>query len=231
MEPPAQDKVCRCVLHEPPDDEASWDQGDRKLVADVEEYGWHVCLVTEDDATPGWAFTVGLWHTFGHPEVAMFGLRGPDMHHWLNAVGEQARNGQPLVPEEPRPGILAKHPVIARPVHVSWYPDFFGYALWFGHNSVAPILQVIWPDKDGRFPWEEGSGHRSRVDQPQLWIPREDHATGAWTRLFAPDDWPFPDGPATSVISTRRIVMEGRAVTYVVREPNGDCPPEYWLEP
>jgi hypothetical protein len=26
------------------------------------------------DKGPGWAFTIGLWHTCGLPELAMFGL-------------------------------------------------------------------------------------------------------------------------------------------------------------
>ncbi|MFN2506583.1 MAG: DUF4262 domain-containing protein [Acidimicrobiales bacterium] len=30
--------------------------------------------ITQHDDLPGWAFTVGLWHTFRAPEVAMFGL-------------------------------------------------------------------------------------------------------------------------------------------------------------
>lgn len=103
----------------------------------------------------------------------------------------------------------------------SWYVDLFGYALWFAQGPPLPFLQLIWPDRDGRFPWNESSGHRCRVDQPQLWIPHDDHATGPWTRLFAAEDWAFPDGPETSVITTKRIIMDGLPVTYVVHEPTG----------
>lgn len=40
-------------------------------------------------------------------------------------------------------------------------------------------------------------------------------------RLFADDDWAFPVGPETRVITTKRIVMEDRPITYVVHEPDG----------
>lgn len=214
-------EACRCVLHDPSEDNTSWDSGQQKVVADVERYGWHVRKISEDGSTPGWAFTVGLWHTFGHPEVAMFGLRVPDMGLWLDAVGEQVRRRDPMIADEHRLGILENHPVLARRVHASWYPDLFNDLNWFAQQALVPILQVVWPDREGRFPWEESSGQRCRVDQPQLWIPQADHATGPWTRLFAPEDWPFPDGPETLVISTKRVIMEDRAVIYVVHEPGG----------
>ena len=50
------------------------DDNDRKLLQDVAEVGWHVVLIAEEAGTPGWAFSVGLYHTFRHPEVVVFGL-------------------------------------------------------------------------------------------------------------------------------------------------------------
>ncbi len=178
---------CHCVIHEPPEDRGAWDDGDRKLVADVERHGWAVIGIAADDRLPGWAFTAGLWHTFGSPEVAMFGLRVPDMQQWLNDVGEQVRGGQSLRPDELRGGLLPDFPVRFRPVHDSWYRDFFGYALWFTQAPPLPIVQVVWPDRGGRFPWDAGCGERCRFDQPQLWLPKHQHPMDRWTRIGTSD--------------------------------------------
>ena len=37
-------------------------------------------MVSEDDIGPGFAYTIGLAHSFGAPELAMFGLDVHVMH-------------------------------------------------------------------------------------------------------------------------------------------------------
>jgi hypothetical protein len=37
---------------------------DEKVLADVREYGWHVIEIFEQDETPGWAFSIGLYKNF-----------------------------------------------------------------------------------------------------------------------------------------------------------------------
>src|SRR5436305_461168 len=199
------DRECHCVIHEPPTDRSRWDDGDRKLVADVEGHGWGVFGISAGDGLPGWAFTTGLWHTFGSPEVAMFGLLVPDMQVWLNRIGEQIRKGQAVEPDERRAGVLPKFPVTFRPVHDSWYRDFFGYALWFAQRRPLPIVQVVWPDAEGLFPWEPGSGTRSQFDQPKLWLSKDEHPMGRWTRAAEAHPWPIPDGPAKKSLPTNRL--------------------------
>ncbi len=216
------DRECHCVIHEPPGNRGGWDDGDRKLVADVERHGWGVFGINADGSLPGWAFTAGLWHSLGSPEVAMFGLLVPDMQSWLNDLGEQIRGGLHLRENEAREGILPDFPVTFRPVHTSWYRDLFGYALWFAQRPPLPILQVVWPDRHGRFPWHPDCGERCRFDQPQLWLAKDEHPMGRWTRVAESDPWPFPDSPATRAFTTKRIAFEGRDVVYVVHDEDGD---------
>jgi len=37
-----------------------------------------------------------------------------------------------------------------------WYAPFIGYATWFYDGAHFPALQLIWPDKGRRFPWQSG---------------------------------------------------------------------------
>jgi hypothetical protein len=52
----------------------------RKMLRDIQQYGWHVLKVMEDDKGPAFAFTIGLFHCFKHPEVLMIGLDLDFMH-------------------------------------------------------------------------------------------------------------------------------------------------------
>ena len=67
---------------------------DEKLVADVKEYGWHVVKIVEKDETPGWAFSVGLYKNFNHPEIVVFGLNDEVAHFLINAIGGEVRAGK-----------------------------------------------------------------------------------------------------------------------------------------
>jgi len=48
--------------------EKDLDGSDRVVLRQVTEFGWHVVLIPEHEKGPGFAFTDGLFHTYGHPE-------------------------------------------------------------------------------------------------------------------------------------------------------------------
>ncbi len=49
------------------------DDGERKTLADIAEFGWHSVNVLEDDGYPPWTFTIGLYETGNHPELIIVG--------------------------------------------------------------------------------------------------------------------------------------------------------------
>ncbi|MFJ7201726.1 MULTISPECIES: DUF4262 domain-containing protein [unclassified Streptomyces] len=51
-------------------------------------------MVPEDEIGPGFAYTIGLAHTHGGPELAMFGLDVHAMHRMLNTLGEKSAAGE-----------------------------------------------------------------------------------------------------------------------------------------
>ena len=42
------------------------------------------------------------------------------------------------------------------PIAIEHYQQYLGYAIWFYRSLKQPFpaLQLVWPDKQGRFPWE-----------------------------------------------------------------------------
>jgi hypothetical protein len=129
------------------------DDSDRRLLSDIETYGWHVVLIPEEDGTPGWAFSVGLYSTFRKPEIIVFGLPQAVSHHLINTVGEWARSGQTVSETDLYSGLIDKFPCTFRPVASQWYRNFVGAAGWYYRRAEFPLLQCFWPDRDEQFPW------------------------------------------------------------------------------
>ncbi|MCB5166571.1 DUF4262 domain-containing protein [Streptomyces bambusae] len=166
---------CRCVLcHDYGDREAA-DDIDRMMIDHVQRYGWHVVMVPEDEAGPGFAYTVGLAHSYGSAELAVFGLDIHVMHRMLNRLGERVAAG----------AAVEASPMELRNVHPGWYRTFFGCALAFYRRPPLPFLQVAWPDADGRFPWDPAATPAHRDSQPLLWLHPRDHRSGVWTAELA----------------------------------------------
>ncbi len=40
---------------------------------------------------------------------------------------------------------------------VDRYGEFVLSALWFHDGNEFPLYQIVWPDRQGRFPWNEGA--------------------------------------------------------------------------
>jgi hypothetical protein len=173
---------CCCLLCAPSANETDLDERDRTVSGSVREYGWHVMGVGGGDAPADWAYSIGLWHSLRSPEVSIFGLRVETMMRLLNVAGREIRDGHPLEPDQRRGDIINDYDVAVRPVHPSWYLDFFGAGVDFYQAPPLPITQLFWPDKEGRFPWDEGAEPYCRASQPLLWIPKAD-TTGPWTEL------------------------------------------------
>ncbi|MER7719627.1 DUF4262 domain-containing protein [Streptomyces flaveolus] len=172
---------CRCVLCHDYGDRGEADPMDRRTIQQVEEHGWSVVMVPADDEGPGFAYTIGLWHTHAVPELAMFGLDIQTMHLLLNTLGHKAAAGTPLEPDTECHGVIEDRPVILKPADLRWYREFFGGAISFYRRPPFPVLQAVWPDTDGRFPWQPGTPKQYRQSQPQLWLKPDEHPPGVWT--------------------------------------------------
>ncbi len=145
---------------------AATNQSEQKVVSDVQEYGWHVVLVAPDEAGPGFAFTIGLFHSFGHPEVILFGLPDKVAHAVLNLIGASVKSGHRFQAGQRSSDLFEQHESAFVTFPVAAYHDYLGYARWFYSGDEFPALQCVWPDGEGRFPWEPDSKEGCKERQP-----------------------------------------------------------------
>ena len=151
------------VLRTPADDH------DRKLLSDVDEFGWHISGIKADEqkGQPPYAFSVGLYYTLEVPELMVVGLPLQESAPLINLMGALLKSGKRFICETPRTDLLPGRSVLMRPVAPRHYRAELGYAVWFYRDlpRIFPCWQVIWSDTDGRFPWDAGVDPRVRLVQ------------------------------------------------------------------
>ena len=163
-----------------------------------------------------------MWHTFRSPELAMAGLPQGDEHLLINDIGERVRSGLRLRPGDRIEDLLTSGLALrVREIHPSWYRTMFGYATWFARRPPLPLLQVVWPDPAGRFPWDDGFDADFSSAQPRLWVPADNHPLCGWSGLMAPDPWPFDDAEDVSVLTTKRVTDLGATILFVYHDEDG----------
>lgn len=150
---------------------APQDEAEAKLLALIKEHGWAIQLVGSGDGEPEFAYTVGLVRAFDHPEIIIFGQKFQLMKGLLNFCGEEIRRGERFENGKDEDGILGDYTVTFRSVPASQYPTYVGWAAWFNQDWNFPVLQLIYPDLEGRWPWDEGV-HPGFVNQQPVLADR-----------------------------------------------------------
>jgi hypothetical protein len=141
---------------------------ERDVLAHIEEYGCHVTTVAADEHGPGYAFSTGLWHKFQQPEVVVVGLPHDVATQLINLVCDDAEDGVRYAEGDRTDNLLHGYFVTFRAVPRTHYPGWLGIALWAYQSDDFPVLQLVWPDKQGRFPWQEGVREGFLASQPLL---------------------------------------------------------------
>jgi hypothetical protein len=137
-----------------------------EYLASVEDkivrHGWAVQFVGAGEGQPHFHYTVGLtWK--GLPEIITFGLPMEVGQTLLNDVGRMMVERQvPMLTGQPQGGILRGFDVYFVSVldtteHLTVANRLCG--------GVFPVraLQMVWPDPQGRFPWDAGFEYGDKI--------------------------------------------------------------------
>lgn len=194
-------------LPEPEDDH------DRFILGHIATRGWAVLGITEDDndeLPAGYSFSVGIHHTLGQPEILVMGLKPETATAFINDVGDRMRAGQRFAAGDRTDDLAQGLPTAFVEVSPRYYREYVGYALWLNRGPDFPMLQLVWPDKAGRFPREPD--YDARFFAPQRVLGPTDR----W-----PHGWPFPDPPNVATFTTRQVVREGHPIARVYHDEDG----------
>ena len=144
---------------------------DAKVLREIHTDGWQITGVLDREQNKGldFAYSIGLFHTLGHPEIILFGLPIDACMRAVNLIALDIRRGRRFRLLTVYDRILTPpHTCCFREVDRKHYYGHVGYALWFYENDPFPMLQCFWSDEQGRFPWEPNCKSWVRDAQPLL---------------------------------------------------------------
>jgi len=144
------------------------DDGDRAFLSGVRQHGWYSTNVFADEERPGFIYSTGFWYCFKAPEVIIFGLPQEVAHQVLWLLFERLEAGERFNTDQPVPDILTGYNVRFCPAPESAFPEYLGWNRWFYGGDTFEVLQLIFPDMEGRFPWENGVSQDFKAMQPVL---------------------------------------------------------------
>lgn len=173
----------------------------------IEKFGCHIVLIEADNYLPAFAYTIGLHQKYNHPEIICFGLSTETLGSLLNFAKDLVRRGYILESGLSYKEFIKGYNVQFLEVDKAFYPDYLGYADWFyDYETDFSVLQLIWPDKRNKYPWDEDF-------------------TSEWSRLQPlldrNVDFKFQEGRNLGVYTTKQV-LEGEPILYVYHNEDGD---------
>jgi hypothetical protein len=144
---------------------------ERSVLRNVETFGWHRTSASSRDpdaGEPPFSYTVGLHQSYGGPEFIMFGLNSTTAHSILDLCAERLKDGRGLNLSEPNYDLIEGSPCLFVEVPRHLHYDYVYSALSFYAELEFPLYQVVWPDREGYFPWHPAATDDFRASQPVL---------------------------------------------------------------
>jgi hypothetical protein len=195
---------------------------DEWAIDQIEEHGCALISVGSDCKDDfGWTYTLGIHNTCGHPELITVGLPLEVAKFCLNETARRMRAGINVIKERQK-DLIANVDCELRIVAPKWAARLMNFSNWFNGGVNYPVFQIVYPDLQNRFQWENGFDSRfiqpllqpgtpcTPVDQ-QFW-----DSIGNDSERFP--DWKFLDKPHTKVFISKAIQEEKEWITYVTHD-------------
>lgn len=180
---------------------------DNQTASHISEFGLSVIMLEATDYLSSFAYSVGLWQKYGHPEIICFGLPTKTLHLIINDVAEIVKKGQKIETGKIYNQIFQKSRAEFVTVDKRNIGDYFAMAINHYNNYDFPALQLIWTDRNDRFPWEADFENEFVYKQPLL----DRNA-----------DFKFREPKDLATFTTRQWLDQQKPILHVVHENDGD---------
>jgi hypothetical protein len=127
-----------------------------------------VCAPTDTPSDPTHAYSIGLVENFTHAELIIVGLPAESAVEFLAHAVSLVSRGRHFADGERATDLFPGAAAILRRVGEQHLGEYMGEAVTRYGGSDFGALQIVYPDRAGRFPWESGCDLKLRLVQPVL---------------------------------------------------------------
>jgi len=180
----------------------------KRTKLNIEKFGLQVMSIDHTDYSPPFSYSIGLYESYGHPEIICFGLSAKLCHTILNHIAEVIQSGEAIQLEHEYSNIFFKDSRCQfLKVDAKNMNDYFGIAQSYYVDKKFPALQLVWTDRNDKFPWEEGFQEEFLYNQPLL------------DRNM---NFKFREPTNLGIFTTRQWIESQQPILTVLHEKNGD---------
>ena len=147
------------------------DEADRKALEDIEKYGCHIIHVMAEGELPPFSYTVGIQRSSQAPELIVVGLKQPVAHFVLNEYNRRVRDGERFSDGQFSGGFLEGFDCCFREMDRSNYREYVGWDIWLYGGESFKVLQLVYPNTSGVWPWQSEADDWFKSWQPILATP------------------------------------------------------------
>jgi Domain of unknown function (DUF4262) len=140
----------------------------RDFLDGVRKHGWMALHIYADETTPSFTYTTGLCLTRRLPELIVFSLDMGRAHAAVKTIIKEAERGNRLPVGRPISGLFDTVDVFLFATDKDKHAEYMLRSVWFYDDAAFACEQLVLPDNDGRFPWEEDCDPAFRTVQPDL---------------------------------------------------------------
>lgn len=144
---------------------------ERSVEDNIASHGWHCTNVTPTPTSSSklpFSYTVGLHHSYRQPEFIVIGLDSGRAYAVLRDLASAAASGNMVPLDRPSDVLVGGLSCAFIPVPESRYSDYVYSALWYYSGPNFPLVQVVWPNDEGLYPWNQGALAQLLEHQPVL---------------------------------------------------------------
>lgn len=152
-------------------DEAARTAGEAKALNDIERYGLHVLHVLPEDDRPNFSYSIGIEATLKMPEAIVIGLRPEVAQYMINEFYRKAKAGENVGAGALVADLIDGFECRMSPVDATRFRAAFGWASWLHGGKPFRVLQIVYPDLDGRWPEDPEVDPALHLQQPILENP------------------------------------------------------------
>jgi hypothetical protein len=180
---------------------------DKDILTDIENIGWTVILIEATDYLPSFAYTIGLWKNYGHSELISFGLTIKTLHQIINDAGEIIKSGQKIITGKTYDNFFKNGKAEFIKVDSRNIANYFGFGIDYYKTKDIPAMQLIWTDRNDKFPWELDFEEEFIYKQPLL----DRNA-----------DFKFREAKNLAIFTTSHWLEQNKPILTVIHDHDGD---------
>lgn len=173
----------------------------------IEKYGHSVIMIESTEYLPSFAYSVGLKESLNHPEIICFGLRIELLHELINDVAEIIKKEGRINSNKEYDNVFQNSRAKFLKIDERNIEDYFGVAIKYFKPTEIEGLQLVWTDRNNKFPWEDGFEEEFQFKQPLLDRNAE---------------FKFREAKNLGIFTTRQWLENDEPIVRVIHEDDGD---------